>query len=127
MIQYVDSTNTLTEYDRLAVALRTAFRCRSETEIAERIQAAESAGVPSEDLAALTENPPGTYQDCGRDFLARAVDELIDDMIISEEHWQTLGAHYRDEQIMDIVFATATQLMICWMQNAFGIASAGEK
>lgn len=127
MIQYVDSTNTLSDYDRLAVALRTAFRCRSEAELAERSQAARSAGFPSEDLAALIENPPGAYEDCGRDLLARAVDELIDKMIIGEEHWQTLGAHYRDEQIMDIVFATATQLMICWMQNAFGIAFEGRR
>lgn len=123
MLGYVDNSNSLNAQDRLTIALRAASRCGCKAEMVDRLRLAEHAGLSVEDQAALTNDYSGSHDNSRHGLLLRAVDELIEDMVISDEHWQTLGRQYGEEQIMDIVFATATELMICWMQNALAISA----
>ncbi len=121
ILRHVDHESTLNAEDRCVVAVTTAGRCGSDAEVQNRSVAARKAGVPEELVNALAQRQTADLSSERRDLLVRAVDELVDEMTVSDATWQALGKIFSDEQIMDVVFTTATELMVCWMHNALGI------
>lgn len=121
IIRYVDAENTLDDETRLLVSQRTAFRCGAPTETADRKAVSQIKRIPIREIDRPV--PSGAIVDSVdlQSLLVRAVDELIDDMVIGDEVWVPLKHHFGDEQVMDIVFAVATELMVCWMLNALGV------
>ncbi|MEM8981813.1 MAG: carboxymuconolactone decarboxylase family protein [Pseudomonadota bacterium] len=123
IIRHVDTESTLDRETRLIVAIRTAYRCNCSAELADRKAIAVNAGVQADDInRALSSVPESACVD-RLGLLVRATDELIDNMLVSDSTWTLLKEFYSDEQVMDIVFAVATGLMVSWMQNALGVSA----
>lgn len=127
IIRYVDNENTLAPQERATVGLRAAVQCRSATVFADRAASARRAGVAPALMDSLKSTAPQVESDPRRALLVSAVDQLIDDKIIGDALWDRMKAHFSDEELMDVVFATATELMICWMQNALGVQYSSEQ
>lgn len=121
VIQYIDDENTLTSQERSIVALRTAVQCQSATEFSDRADVARRAGVSGALIDSIKTDKPQLGADGRQALLVEAVDQLVEEKIIGDTLWVRMKEHFSDEELMDTVFATATELMICWMQNALGI------
>lgn len=126
IIRYVDNQNTLAPQERMIVALRTATQCQSATELADRATVARRAGVSSALIDSLKSNAPQLNDDPRQKLLVDAVDQLIEEKVIGDALWARMKEYFSDEELMDVVFATATELMICWMQNALGVQYSGD-
>ena len=120
MITYMDHGNTLNDRDRSIVALRTAVNCQSAAEFSDRAIVARRAGLGDPLIDALAK-PDAAGLDRRTQLLVAAVDELVETKIIGDALWGEMKTEFQDEELMDIVFAAATELMICWILNALGV------
>jgi alkylhydroperoxidase family enzyme len=121
VVNYIDHHNTLDPRERLIIGLRTATQCHSEAEFADRAGVARESGLSDVDIDNLSKAAPQLSGSDRHALLIEAVDELVDEKVISDDLWARMGNHFSDEELMDVVFAVATQLMISWMQNALGV------
>jgi alkylhydroperoxidase family enzyme len=57
----------------------------------------------------------------------RAVDELDDDSIVSEQTWTTLSEHLSDHQRMDLIFTIGAYCLMAMAFNTFGVEPETER
>ena len=114
--------STLTPHDREILILRTGWLAGCAYEWGQHLRiAATDAGFATAEFEALAEGAAASRWSTAEAALIRAADGLYVDAFVDDATWQTLAAHYNEQQLLDIVFMVGNYLMLAMGINAFGV------
>jgi alkylhydroperoxidase family enzyme len=118
---YVLWDTTLTPRLRQLLILRVAARRHSSFVWTEHSYNALHSGLTEEEIAAASDGPDSPCWNRMESALLCAVDELVDDGIISDPTWKTLSAALDVQQLMDVVFTVGCYETTSWFFRSFGL------
>lgn len=108
--------------DRELVILRTTALCRSEYEWGVHVAFfAPAAGFTAAQIAATVTGDPVPFSDAERAILALCA-ALHHTAGVPDELWAQLAAHYRPDQLVELVALAGQYHMIAYVTNALGVA-----
>lgn len=113
--------SSLTPRDREMVILRIGALCNSGYEFHQHTRIGKEAGLTDSEIAALKQGPDASVWSAKDKILLSATDELHSDYFISDPTWAELKKHWTDEQIMDLIFAAGSYVMVSMALNSLGI------
>lgn len=117
----VADTSKLSARLREFIILRTAWRCDCEYEWAQHAEIARAAGLTDEEIEAIGLFPEhGSLQATPR-MLLKAVDELFDDALISDQSWADLSSAFGEEAIVDLVATCGFYNLLAWQLRSLGV------
>ncbi|MEL7210787.1 MAG: carboxymuconolactone decarboxylase family protein, partial [Actinomycetota bacterium] len=108
----------LSRRDHELLALRAAFRCRSDFEWGEHVLYAREAGMTEEEIERIALGPDQPGWPAHEAALLRAADELIEGSDITDATWSGLARHYDDAQLTEIPFVVGQYTMLSMVANA---------
>lgn len=117
--------NTLPTRVLEIIVLRVAVKARSLYEWHNHVGYGMNAGLTLEEIAAIRDYPEGGEWSEIEDAVIRAVDELMDENVVSDATWQRLSAQFDTRQLMDLVFTTGHYVMTSWALSSFGVPVEG--
>src|SRR5262249_16746360 len=103
------------------LALRVAWRCRSEFEWAEHFEYARAAGLSDTEIDAVAgsiDDGPWTSEERA---LLRAADELVDTSDVSDGRWAVRAPTLEGASLGEAVFVGGQYAMLSMVANATGI------
>lgn len=118
---HILNKSTLPDRERELAILRIGHLCRSGYEWAQHVRIGKEIGLTDQEIERIKEGPdaPGwSDTDC---VILRATGELHTDFFISDATWNELKKTYRDEQVMDLIFAVGNYTLVCMALNALGV------
>lgn len=95
---------TLSTRQRELVILRVASRRQSAYEWAQHVVVGRDVGLTDTEIAEVSFGPGAPGWAADEQALLTAVDELIDDGVVSDNTWSTLSATLDTRQLMDLIF-----------------------
>lgn len=110
--------STLSARVREVAVLRAAFNSRSDYLWDHHVPLAQRAGLT---LAEIEDIRAGHAEAPVDALVARAADELDEHKTVTDETWSELGAHFDDQQRMDLVFTVGCYQLLALAVNTFGI------
>jgi alkylhydroperoxidase family enzyme len=110
---------TLTARQRQFLILRVAAKRRSAYLWGQHVFQARDAGLTDEEIGRIAFGPDAPFFEPLETALIRAVDELIDDGVISAETWSVLAAKLDIPQLLDVVFAVGCYETVAWFMRSF--------
>jgi 4-carboxymuconolactone decarboxylase len=110
----------LPAHAREIVTLRTAWRIDCQYEWGQHVLIARAAGVADEDITPLAQTTPSMPKP-DDDLLVRLVDELVDADDVSDPTWNALTAHYRVEEVFELIMLVGLYRMAGGFLNATGV------
>lgn len=114
--------STLTARDREMVIVRVGWLRRCEYEWSQHVRLAQRAGMPDDEIDAISAAGPDWPAWTPRDAaLLKAADEIVADRYISEGTWKRLLDDFDRQQLMDLVFTVGTYDMLAMAMNTFGV------
>jgi 4-carboxymuconolactone decarboxylase len=113
--------STLSVRDREIATVRVAWLRRSEYEWAQHVQMARAAGLPEEEIDAISAGPDASVWEPRDAVLLRSVDELVAERNVSDETWKQLGEFLDRKQLMDLVFTVGAYDTLALAFNVFGV------
>lgn len=117
--------NTLSTRVFEIIVLRVSVRVKSLYEWHNHVGYGMNAGLTLDEIAAIRDYPEGGAWIDVEAAVIKAVDELIDEHIISDDTWRRLSAHFDTKQMMDLVFTIGHYVMTSWALSSFGVAVEG--
>lgn len=112
---------TLPKRDHEILALRVAYNCASEYELAEHAAYALDAGLTDEEITRLgTVDGPWSEDDT---LLIRAADELDSLSGLEDATYHALAARYDDGQLVELLFVIGQYTMLSLVANAAGLSA----
>jgi alkylhydroperoxidase family enzyme len=104
--------------DRELAILRTGWRCQAPFEWGEHVKIGHRAGLTAEEIERITlgSTAPG-WNEHDRAIL-RAVEELIDNAMISDETWAILARDWNEMQLMELPILVAQYQGVAYFQNS---------
>jgi len=120
-------TNTLSTRALELLILRVAWRVKSAYEWHNHVGYGLNAGLTLEDIGAIRDYPSDADRWAEEDRLVlAAVDELMDDNVLSDATWAGLSKHYNRQQMMDLVMSIGHYVMTSWAISSFGVPIEGD-
>lgn len=113
--------STLPPREREILILRAAWLSRSSYEWGQHAGIGMRTGLSAEEIRRIGEGPDAPGWEGLDRVLLRAADELHREQVISDETWKELSAHYRTEQLMDVVFTFGQYTLLAMALNTFGV------
>ena len=113
--------SSLNPRDREMVILRIGHLCNSGYEFHQHTRIGKEAGLSDAEIEALKEGPGESVWSDTDKILLKATDELHADYFISDATWTQLKQHWSDDQIMDLIFAAGSYVMVSMALNTLGI------
>jgi 4-carboxymuconolactone decarboxylase len=112
---------TLPKREHEILALRVAYNCASEYELAEHAAYARDAGLTDDEIARLaTVDGPWSEDDA---LLIRAADELDSLAGLDDGTYDALAARYDDGQLVELLFVIGQYTMLSLVANAAGLSA----
>ncbi len=106
---------------RELVVLRVAWRVKSLYEWHNHVGYAVNIGMSLDEIEAIkTGASAPNWNDEDRTVL-QAVDDLMDNNVISDASWAALNRFLDRKAVMDFVFSVGQYVMISWALNSFGV------
>ncbi|MFT3851337.1 MAG: carboxymuconolactone decarboxylase family protein [Ilumatobacteraceae bacterium] len=112
--------STLDERLRELVILRMAHHKKCEYEFAQHVLVARNVGVLSAKIDAVVARTDDVFTPLELAALS-AVDDLVQDDVVSDETWERLCAELNEQQTMDLVFTIGGYNLVAWVLNSFGV------
>jgi alkylhydroperoxidase family enzyme len=108
----------LSPRDRELAILRVGWLCQAPFEWGEHVPIGRSVGLSGEEIERVTRGSeaPG-WSDHDRAIL-RAVEELRDDAMISDDTWSVLAGDLDDRQLIELVMLVGQYETVAYYQNA---------
>jgi len=113
--------NSLPARERELLILRTGWLCQSEYEWGQHVLIGRASGVTDEEMVRIKKGPDAQGWSEVDSALLRATDELHSDSMISDATWQTLAAHFNEEQLIDVVFTVGQYHTVSMALNTLGV------
>ena len=118
---YILQETELSGREREIVILRTGHLCKSGYEFHQHTRIGLRSGLSEFDIEALQDDIEKGQWSESEILLIKAADELFEDRFLSTETWNALAIHFKQEQIMDIVFVIGQYTQVCMLLNSFGV------
>lgn len=116
------SQGTLTARDRELTVLRIAWLCGAPFEWGEHVAIGRRAcGLTPEETERLTIGSTASGWDDRDRALLRAVEELLDDAMISDETWAALAKDRDEKQLIELPLLIGQYLGVAYLQNSLRI------
>jgi alkylhydroperoxidase family enzyme len=109
---------TLTLRQRELLILRVASRRKAGYEWAQHVIVGRDVGLDDEEIGRVAWGPDAPYWSTSDAALIRAVDELIDDGVISDETWGVLSGELGADQLLDVIFTVGCYETLAWMMSS---------
>ncbi|MCB2075854.1 MAG: carboxymuconolactone decarboxylase family protein [Novosphingobium sp.] len=104
--------------EREMIILRTGWLCDAPYEWCEHVAAGLREGLTEQEIGWIREGPEaGDWNERDRSLL-RAVDELHDTSMISDEVWSALAEHLDERQLLELPVLVGHYHMTAFLQNA---------
>jgi 4-carboxymuconolactone decarboxylase len=118
---HVMSKNTLSDRDRELLILRVGVRCQSPYEFGQHHVIGQRSGISADEIEHVKFGPSHQAWSATDAALLRAVDEMHDDSVISNDTWTILAEHYSTEQILDLMFTVGNYHLVSFVLNSCGV------
>jgi alkylhydroperoxidase family enzyme len=112
---------TLTRRQRQFLILRVAARRSSAYLWAQHVFQGRDAGLTDEEMARIAFGPNAPFFEPLETALLRAVDELVDAGVISDETWEVLASELDPAQLLDVVFTAGCYETVAWFFRSFDL------
>lgn len=123
---HILNKSTLPDRQRELAILRIGHLCRSGYEWAQHERIGRDAGLTDEEIGWIKEGPEAIGWSAADRAILRAADELHADFFISDATWNELKESYRDEQLMDLIFAVGNYTLVSMALNTLGVQMEDE-
>ncbi|MBW2560650.1 MAG: carboxymuconolactone decarboxylase family protein, partial [Deltaproteobacteria bacterium] len=123
---HILNKSTLPDRQRELAILRIGHLCRSGYEWAQHERIGRDVGLTDEEIGRIKAGPEAPGWSAVDRAVLRAVDELHADFFISDATWSELKESYRDEQLMDLIFAVGNYTLVSMALNTLGVQLEGE-
>jgi 4-carboxymuconolactone decarboxylase len=117
--------NSLNTRQLEIIILRVSWRVKSAYEWHNHVGYGMNAGLTLEDIAAIRDFPAGGNWTEEEAAMMQAVDDLIDNNIISDATWATLTNTLGKRQMMDLTFTIGHYVMTSWALASIGVPVEG--
>jgi alkylhydroperoxidase family enzyme len=112
---------TLSERQRELLVLRVAVRTECRYEWGQHLLMANDAGIDDDAIERVELDPGSSHWSDIDAALLRAVDELIDDRVISADTWQVLSGELDTQQLLDLIYTVGAYATLAWMIRSVDI------
>src|SRR5262249_15245927 len=112
---------TLSPRQRELAVLRVAARRDATYEWTQHAVLAGDAGIAPEEVERVAAGPDADGWSVLEAAIVRAVDELVDDAMITDQTWAALAAELDVEQLMDLVFTVGNYDLLAMAFRSFGV------
>ena len=109
---------------RELLILRVAWRTRSGYEWNQHSRMGADAGLTTAQIEALAEGATAAAWTPLEQTMVTAVDEIVDDHVISDATWSALAAHFKPAEIFELLFLVGGYLCLAGVLNSIGLQSA---
>lgn len=103
---------------RELAVLRTAWLWQAPYEWGEHVKLAHAAGITSEEIERVIVGSAAPGWDAHEAALLRAVEELIEDAMISDETWAVLAQRLDEQQLFELPVLVGQFTNVAFFQNA---------
>jgi alkylhydroperoxidase family enzyme len=107
--------------DRELLILRTAVRCGSSYEWGQHVQIAARLGIDRDAVDRVVAGSGAEGWSEHDAALLRAVDELHDASVLSDETWSALAASYDEQQLIEVPMLVGQYHMVAFTLNSVGV------
>jgi 4-carboxymuconolactone decarboxylase len=114
-------SSSLPSRDRELAVLRTAYRSASDYEWGQHVLVAQECGFSLEEINRVREGSAGIGWSARDRIVLQAVDELQDDLLISDETWESLLNHFALDEAMAFVFLVGFYTLTAMALRTFGV------
>lgn len=104
--------------ERELAIMRVGWLCGAPYEWGEHAIIAKTVGVTSADIERVIQGPDAPGWSERERAVLRAVEELFDDSMISDETWAVLAAHFNDKQLIELPILIGQYQTVAYYQNA---------
>ena len=109
---------------RELLILRVAWRARSGYEWNQHSRMGADAGLTTGQIEALAEGASAAVWTPLERTMVTAVDEIVDDHVVSDATWSVLAAHFEPAEIFELLFLVGGYLCLAGVLNSIGLQSA---
>jgi alkylhydroperoxidase family enzyme len=114
-------TTTLTPRHRELLVLRVAAVRGAEYEWEQHVVLGRDAGLTDDDITRIAEGPRASGWSAFDAAMLRAVDELVEDALITDATWAVLEGELDRHQLMDLVFTVGAYDLLAMAFRSFGV------
>jgi alkylhydroperoxidase family enzyme len=114
-------TSTLTPRQRELLVLRVARKRNATYEWLQHMVLASIAGLDDDDIARIAVGPDAPGWSTLDAAMVRAVDELVDDAMVTDATWALLAESFDEQQLMDLVFTVGAYEVLAMAFRSFAI------
>jgi 4-carboxymuconolactone decarboxylase len=113
-------SGTLSERERELAVLRVQHRAGDRYDWCHHVLVARRTGMTDVEIARLQSDETHGWEPHDA-VIVRAVDELIDDHIISDNTWAELAAHHTVEQLVELPLLIGQYLSLAFAMRSLGV------
>lgn len=106
---------------RELLILRVAWRTRSGYEWNQHSRMGADAGLTTAQIEAMAQGPSAAVWSPLERTLLTAVDEIIDDHVVSDTTWAGLTSHFEPAEILELLFVVGGYLCLAGVLNSIGL------
>ncbi len=118
---YALTKSTLDPRTRELVVLRVGWKCSAPYEWGQHVVVGRAVGLTDTDIARVADGPDADGWTEAEAAALRATDECHDRSTITDVTWDTLAAHFSQQQILDLVFLIGQYHLVSFALNACGV------
>jgi len=118
---HVLNKSTLPDRERELAILRIGHLCRSGYEWSQHARIGKDIGLTDEEIERIKEGPKASGWSATDRAVLQATDELHTDTFITDATWNELKRTYRDDQLMDLIFAVGNYTLVSMALNTLGV------
>jgi AhpD family alkylhydroperoxidase len=118
---HVQFATTLSPRQRELLVLRVAVRRHCAYEWAQHVVLASDAGLSAEEIARIADGPDAPEWSALERAMLAAVDELVDEAMVTDATWDALACELDQQQLMDLVFTVGAYDLLAMAFKSFGV------
>jgi alkylhydroperoxidase family enzyme len=118
---HVLGKSSLPPRERELAILRTGWLCRAEYEWGHHVAMGKEAGLTADEIERVTRGASDPSWQPWEAGVLRAADELHADSFINDATWKVLAQHYREQQLLDLIFTVGQYRLVCMVLNSVGV------
>jgi alkylhydroperoxidase family enzyme len=111
--------------DAEMVILRTAWNCDNRYEWAQHVALAARAGLDHATIDRIPDGPEAPGWSARDAVLLRAVDELHERRVVTDDTWAELAIEFRERQLIELCFLVGHYEMLAMALNTLGVQPEG--
>jgi alkylhydroperoxidase family enzyme len=101
--------------------LRVGWKTRSHYEWGQHVDIGLRVGLTANDILRVSQGPDAAgWDECER-AIVRAVDELLDNKVISDATWQVLAKHFNERLMIELLFLIGSYATLAGALNSLGV------